>query len=69
MQVDKKHALFQPVQTGNVYNFNKRMLKSGANDYWESAVARPDLLLADVIAVLHPNLLPDHELVYTARLK
>jgi iron complex transport system substrate-binding protein len=69
IQVDKKHALFQPVQTGNVYNFNKRMLKSGANDYWESAVARPDLLLADVIAVLHPNLLPDHELVYTARLK
>ncbi len=69
VQVDKKHALFQPVQTGNVYNFNKRMLKSGANDYWESAVARPDLLLADVIAVLHPNLLPDYELIYTARLK
>ena len=69
LQADQKHALFQPVQTGKVYNFNKRMLKSGANDYWESAVVRPDLLLADVIAVLHPDLLPNYELIYTERLK
>jgi iron complex transport system substrate-binding protein len=25
---------------------------------------RPDVVLADLIAILHPNLLPDHELVY-----
>lgn len=66
---DSKHALFKPVQTRQVYNFNKRMLPSGANDFWESAVARPDLLLSDVIAVLHPEILPDYELVYAEKLK
>lgn len=66
---DSKHALFKPVQTRQVYNFNRRMLPSGANDFWESAVARPDLLLSDVIAVLHPEILPDYELVYAEKLK
>jgi iron complex transport system substrate-binding protein len=25
---------------------------------------RPDLILADLVAILHPDLLPDHEFVY-----
>ena len=69
VQADKKHALFKPVTTKRVYNFNKRMLPSSANDFWESAVARPDWLLLDVISVLHPDLYPDHELIYTEQLK
>jgi iron complex transport system substrate-binding protein len=69
MKSDKKHALFKPVASNRVYNFNKRMLPSSANDFWESAVARPDLLLRDVISVLHPDLLPEHQLIYTAQLK
>ncbi|MEA4935614.1 MAG: ABC transporter substrate-binding protein [Paludibacter sp.] len=69
LQTDKKHALFQPVKNRRVYNFNKRMLPSGANDFWESAVARPDLLLMDVISILHPGLLPGHQLIYAKQLK
>jgi iron complex transport system substrate-binding protein len=68
VNADSKHALFNPVKTGAVYNFNKRMLPSTANDFWESAVARPDLLLSDVIAILHPDLLPGYELVYAGKL-
>jgi iron complex transport system substrate-binding protein len=45
------------------------MLPSGANDFWESAVARPDWLLSDVIHILHPELLPDHQLIYAGKLK
>jgi iron complex transport system substrate-binding protein len=44
------------------------MLPSGANDFWESAVARPDVLLSDVIAILHPQLLQNHQLVYAKKL-
>ena len=69
IKTDSKHALFHPVKTGEVYNFNKRLLPSTANDFWESAVARPDLLLGDVIAILHPELLPDYEFVYAEKLK
>ncbi len=69
IKADSKHALFRPVVLKRVYNFNKRLLPSTANDFWESAVARPDLLLSDVIAILHPDLLPGYELVYAEKLK
>ena len=69
IKTDSKHALFHPVITRQVYNFNKRRLPSTANDFWESAVARPDLLLGDVIDILHPELLPDYEFVYAEKLK
>jgi iron complex transport system substrate-binding protein len=66
---DGKHLLFQAVKLGNVYNYNKLLLPSGANDFWESAVVRPDWLLKDLIRILHPELLPDHELKYYQQLK
>ncbi len=68
VNADAKHALFNPVKTGRVYNFNKRMLPSTANDFWESSVARPDILLSDVIAILHPDILPHYQLVYAQKL-
>lgn len=68
VNTDTKHALFRPVKLNQVYNFNKRKLPSTANDFWESAVARPDLLLSDVIAILHPDLLPGYEFVYAKKL-
>lgn len=68
LKADPKHALFRPVKLQQVYNFNKRMLPSGANDFWESAVAHPDLLLKDVIFILHPELLPGYETFYTQKL-
>ena len=54
---------------GNVYNYNKRMNATGGNDYWESAVARPDLILSDMIKALHPELLPHYEFTYMQKLK
>ncbi len=35
---------------------------NGGNLIFETGAVRPDLVLADVIAILHPDLLPDHEL-------
>lgn len=69
VKADAKNALFNPAKKLQVYNFNKRLLPSTANDFWESAVARPDLLLADVIAILHPDILPGYALVYADKLK
>lgn len=69
IKADTKHKLFKPVSLGQVYNFNKRLLPSTANDFWESAIGRPDLLLSDVISILHPELLPGYETVYANKLK
>ncbi|MCL1943222.1 MAG: ABC transporter substrate-binding protein [Candidatus Azobacteroides sp.] len=67
--MNERYALFKAFKTGNVYSNMKRSTPSGGNDYWESAVARPDIILQDMIKVLHPELLPDHELFYLEKLR
>ncbi len=55
--------------TGAVWNNRKRMTPGGGNDYWESAVVRPDLLLNDFVSIIHPDLLPQHRQYYYMRLQ
>ncbi len=66
---DKKNTLFKAYKTGNVYNGDKRRTAQGGIDYWESATFNPNLVLADLIHILHPELLPNHELYYYRKLK
>jgi iron complex transport system substrate-binding protein len=56
-------------KSGNVWNNRKRMTPGGGNDYWESAVVRPDILLADFISIIHPELLPGQQPYYFMRLR
>ena len=67
-QMDSRHRLFRSAREGRVYAFYRRTLPDGANDFWESAVARPDLVLKDLIWALHPNLLPDYTPTYIIQL-
>lgn len=68
-KTDTRFGLLKAVQSGKVFNNNKRQLPGGGNDYWESGSARPDLVLADLIAIFHPEILPDHLFVYFQRLQ
>lgn len=52
------------VRRGRVFNNNARLTTAGGSDFWESAAVRPDLVLADLVRIIHPELLPDHELYY-----
>lgn len=62
--MDERHALFASYSSGEVYGFYNRLTATGANDFWESAVAHPDMILRDIIWALHPELLPEYEPVY-----
>jgi len=66
---DERHALFDAVKNRRVYNFNARSNKDGANDFWESAIAHPDIVLHDIVWALYPNLLPDYQPFYLKQLK
>jgi iron complex transport system substrate-binding protein len=66
---DQRYAEFASFQNGRVYNNNLRMNELGANDYSEGGVVRPDLVLQDLIAIFHPELLPEHELFYFRHLE
>ncbi len=61
---DKKNALFDAYKNGKVYNNNLRNTASGGFDFWESGVLHPDKVLADLIHILHPELLPNYQLYY-----
>ena len=50
--IDQKHTWFKAYQTGQVYNFRRRALPSGANDFWESATVHPERVLQDLQKVL-----------------
>lgn len=51
-KTDEKHTWFKAYKTGCVYNFYRRTLPSGANDFWETGVVHPELLLHDMQQIL-----------------
>jgi len=66
---DNRFADFKPFKNGNLYNHNKKTNDVGANDYWESGAVNPQLVLSDLIKILHPELLPGYQLLYYKQLK
>ena len=66
---DTRYGSFHAFRTGAVYNNNNRTNDLGSNDYWESGAVNPQLVLADLIRILHPGLLPADSLVYYKQLK
>ncbi len=63
-----RYALFTSFQQGKVFTYNKRMGEKGGNDYLEMGYARPDLILADLVKIFHPQLLPDYETYFFQQL-
>lgn len=57
-------ALLKPVKDKKLYNNNRRLSQGGGNDYWESGVMKPHILLKDLVRLFHPELLPEHRLKY-----
>ena len=66
---DQRYAEFGPFKTDQVFNYSKKKGPNGGYDFFESAYARPDLVLSDLIKIMHPQLLPYYETVYFEQLK
>lgn len=64
LAADPRYDRFDAFSEGHAYNNNLRVNANGGNDYNESGHANPDQVLADLISILHPELLPDRTLVY-----
>ena len=60
---------FKAVKNKNVYSFSTKKGKTGGVIYYELAQNRPDLVLKDIVKILHPEVLPDHELFFFEKLK
>ena len=65
---DERFAEFAAFEEGRVYNNNALETEAGGNAYWESGITHPHVVLADLVKIFHPELVPDHEFVYYRRL-
>ena len=66
---DIRYRDFQAWQTGQMYSANARISPTGGNDYWQSGITSPDVVLADLVKIFHPELMPDHQLFYYQKLE
>jgi len=64
MQNEPRISMLPLWQNGKIYQSSKRIGKNGSRDFYESAVANPDLVLADLISIFHPEIMPGHDFVY-----
>ncbi len=63
------YTQFAAFKTGDVYSYSSKKGETGGVIYFELAPNRPDLVLKDLIKILHPELLPTHELYFFNKLK
>ena len=69
VNTDRRLQYFNPCLERMIYNNDARLNSSGGNDYWESGVISPHIILEDLISIFHPDILPDHVLVYYRKLE
>lgn len=55
-------------RNGSVWNNNLKTNAAGGNEYYESAVVNPDILLRDLVKIFHPELV-EEDFVYYKQLK
>lgn len=69
VESNPNYAHFKAFKDKNIYSFSSKKGKTGGILYYELASNRPDLILKDLIRILHPELLPDYELYIFEKLK
>ena len=57
-------AAIPAAESGEIWNYDRITTPSGGVAFFELGVLRPDLVVRDLIEILHPGTLPDHEFVF-----
>ncbi|SDZ57267.1 iron complex transport system substrate-binding protein [Rhodonellum ikkaensis] len=65
---DNRYIHFESFQKGNIYSYTSKKGPTGGIEYFELGYMRPDLILKDLIKILHPELLPEYSLYFYSRL-
>jgi iron complex transport system substrate-binding protein len=65
---NKHYTQFEAFKHKKVYSFAKNKGKTGGILYYELAPNRPDLVLKDILKMVHPELLPDYKMFFFEQL-
>lgn len=63
------YSQFKAFQNKNVYSFSGRKGKTGGILYYELAPNRPDIVLKDIVKILHPELLKSYQPFFFEKLQ
>ena len=63
-KADERFKEFAAFRKGEVYAYDKALSPGGGNAFFEEGYTRADLVVSDLVKILHPGVLPDHEFVY-----
>lgn len=69
LAADPRYGELAAMRDGRVWTANRAIGPGGGNDFYERGVTRPDLVLADLVAILHPELAPGHEQTFYTELR
>lgn len=69
LDANPHYAQFKAFQNKNVYSFAGKKGKTGGVLYYELAPNRPDIVLKDIVKILHPELLVGYEPYFFEKLK
>ncbi len=70
MQQDQEaYALFDAFENKKIYTFALKKGAKGGVNYYEEASMRPDLVLKDLVTILHPEVALDHQLYFFSPLE
>lgn len=68
LKEEPRFAEFTAFSTGTVWAPSLQLTSAGGNNYFELGVLRPDLILGDLVAILHPDLAPGHSFTFYQQL-
>lgn len=68
-EANTHYTQFKAFQTKNVYSYSTKKGKTGGLIYYELAPNRPDLVLKDIIKIIHPEVLPNYNLYFFEKLQ
>ncbi len=66
---EERYALFKAYKENRLFNNNKVQNAKGFSNYWETGISNPDEVLADLMYVLHPSLLPNHSFTFYKKIE
>jgi iron complex transport system substrate-binding protein len=66
--IDPRMSEIPAFKNKKIYNSNRRANDYG-DDFWESGIVKPEIILRDLIKIFHPELVPEHNLYYYRHLE
>lgn len=63
-KADVRYEMFDAFKNKKVFTYNKRIGAKGGNEYLELGYLRPDLILNDLVMILHPEFYDPDELFF-----